>query len=297
MAGPFDIDQVNIPALLGLHTQMKQQGLENMYRAQQIARQKRQDDEADARKEIMRRVFSGGGNAATAPAASEATPPAAAATIANDLDQFMPGSEPGTLASGQAAPVSAPQAPVDLIDPAELPARTDGITINQGALRELYAVDPEAAIQIQKTVYDMDKATADRITERGAAMASIAGALAELPQEQRAMALREQAPRLLALGFTPEQLNQTDLTDAGLNRYYRAGMSMEQLIAGKKDERDFGLRERQFGETARHNRASEGISGGNLALARQRESRVTKWGPQAIVIGGGARSDTSDLDY
>jgi hypothetical protein len=76
-------------------------------------------------------------------------------------------------------------------------------------------------------------------------------------------------------------------------------MSMEQLIAGKKDTRDFGLRERQFDETARHNRASEGISGGNLALARQRESRVRQWGPQAIIIGGAGapRTDTSDLDY
>lgn len=151
--------------------------------------------------------------------------------------------------------------PDALVDPDQLPARTDGLTINKAALRDLYAIDPEGAAQIQKTVYDMDDATAKRIAARGSAMARVASVLKSVPADQRQATIAEHAPELQALGFTPQELAQADLSDAGLDRYYRGGMSMEQIIASEKDARTFA-------ETQRHNRASEGTAAGNLAVAQ-----------------------------
>lgn len=214
----------------------------------------------------------------------------------------MPGRIPGMLANGKpvssltASPSGAP--PV-LIDPAHLPPRTDGLSINQDALRQLYAIDPQGAFEIQKHIYDADKEMFDRVKERGTVMAQVAGSLLQEPtQEGRIAALRQAAPQLQALGFTPEQLNQVDLSDAGLNRYFRAGQSMEQIISEKKDSRDYALRKDQADEAARHNRATEGTAAGQLNLARQREGRINRWGPQSIIFGGTMpRNDTSDLDY
>jgi|GEM_PF-6968640 len=295
------IEQVDVPGLLALYTGTRQRSLENQYRAEQIARQRQEDQRAEERRILIGKVFSGPG--AATPPIMENGSAAPAPEPLTDLDQFMPGKEPGMLANGQ--PVGSmgsaqPSAPATLIDPAQLPPRTDGLNINQEALRQLYAVDPESALKIQQHIYDADEATFKRIQQRGAAMAQVAGALLQEPtQEGRIAAFRQAAPQLQALGFTPEQLNQVDLSDAGLNRYFRAGMSMEQIIGEKKDARDYALRERQFEESSRHNRATEGVSAGNLALARQREGRITKWGPQTIVVGGAVapRTDTSDLDY
>lgn len=305
MAGPFGIDQVNIPALLGLHQQTKQQSLENMYRAEQIARQRRQDEQQEMRRQLIGRVFSG--KAGTPPISSPTpTAPALTPAVDDDLDQYMPGVEAGTLANGQpvgtvGAGSPAIAAPETLVDPADLPARTDGISINQGALRQLYAVDPEAAMSIQKTVFDMDEATAKRIANRGSVMAQVAGSLIDVPQGMRAAAFRERVPELIALGFTPEQLNQTDLSDQGLNRYFSAGKSMEQLITARKDERDYNFKVSDAERRDANEKARIGIAGANLNLAREREGRIRKWGPQAIIVGTGApgapRTDTNDLDY
>ena len=302
-----DIQQVDVPGLLSLYTGVKQQSLENQYRATQIEKMRRDNQLQEMRRTLIGKVFSGTpasqpASTPTAPDApassSSSTPPASA----EELEQFMPGRVPGMLANGK--PTSSltegnAGAPPVLVDPQHLPPRTDGLSINQDALRQLYAIDPEGAYKIQQHIYDADKDMFERVKARGTTMAQVAGALLQEPtQEGRITALRQAAPQLQALGFTPEQLNQVDLSDAGLSRYFRAGQSMEQIISEKKDARDYALRKDQAEETVRHNRATEGVAGGNLALARQREGRITRWGPQSIILGAGVpRSDTGDLDY
>ena len=297
------IQTIDVPGLLAMYTGVRQQTLENQYRAEQIELARKQREEADVKRQLIGKVFSG---QPSAPKPSPAPTPTPAPT-ASDLDQFMPGTGAGMLANGQpvgSAPASPPvSAPTALLDPSQLPPRTDGMSINQDAMRELYQLSPETAIEIQKMVFDMDEATAKRIQARGTAMAQAAGVLLKAPD--RRAALQQLAPQLYAVGFTPEELAQTDLSDAGLNNYFRAGMSMEQIIGQQKaerdamrDERDFGLRRDQFEETKRANRARESVAAGNLNLSRQREGRIRQWGPQAVIIGtSGPRNDTSDLDY
>jgi hypothetical protein len=69
-------------------------------------------------------------------------------------------------------------------------------------------------------------------------------------------------------------------------------LSGKEQIAARRAELDASERER-------HNRATEGVAAGNLALSRQREGRITKWGPQPLigVVNGAVKSGTDDLDY
>lgn len=236
MAGPFGITDVNIPGLLGMHQEMKARRLEEMYNARKIAQEDKEIEREDRKEAALAKVFAKGGD----PASSGG------------------GSAPQTL-----PPLGQP-----------LPPRTDGVTINQGALQDLFAIDPQGAAQIQKFVYDSDEARLKQAVGRGEAMAQVATALGSVPPDARQAAFQQWAPFLQERGFTPEMLQQADLSDAGLNRYYTQGRTIEQIISGQRDTRDAT-------ERARHNQVIEGNSAANidlrrqaLDLARRREGRV-----------------------
>lgn len=65
---------------------------------------------------------------------------------------------------------------------------------------------------------------------------------------------------------------------------------------GVKERLAHELQMRTEAETERSHRANEGIAGGNLSLSRQREARVTKWGPQPLIGVVGGHGDGADLD-
>lgn len=123
------------------------------------------------------------------------------------------------------------QAPTQLMDPAQLPPRTDGLQVNREALARLYQEDPEQAIEIQKIVYSADAEQTKRFQQSGEIMASAAFRLSQVPPEQRAAELQALAPQLQQLGVDPRMLAQADLSDAGLQRYQTIGRSIKDLIS------------------------------------------------------------------
>jgi hypothetical protein len=259
MANPFGITQVDVPGLLGMHQQMKQQRLEDLYKAKQIEREDRKLEREDKRDIALAKVFQ------------------------------PKGGDPSSGSAGE-APTLVPGQP--------MPPRTDGLTINHDALNELYAIDPQQAIQVQKMVYDADKQHLERVQSAGSAMAQAAYYLRSVPADQRAGELQRIAPQLLAQGVSQDALAQADVSDAGLDRAYKLGSSMKDLISQEAADRKFKADEADRARDNARQDAGLDVQRGNLALSRQREARVTKWGPQPLFgLPGGARSDTDDLNY
>jgi len=245
----FGIDIPNIPALLGMHQQLKQQRLADLYQAQRMKVAEREADLAERK------------------ADREAKTDAAMAKV------FASGAKGGDPSSGSSgatqSPTASPQALPGLDQ--DLPPRTDGVTIDQNALRELYALDPEKAQQIQKFVYDNDERTLKQATARGEAMAQVAYALKNVPADQRPAAYQTWAPYLLDRGYSQQQVARVqDFSDRALDNYYRQGRSLEAVIKSEEGARDDARQTERDAEGRRHNRAMEGNAAGNLALSRQR---------------------------
>ncbi|WP_422057960.1 hypothetical protein [Sphingomonas sp.] len=135
-------------------------------------------------------------------------------------------------------------APATLIDPAKLPQRTDGLRINQAALRDLYQLDPQAAFDVQTMIFKADEATFKNTQRSGELMARAATHLQgiKLPDgspdmQGRARELQAMAPQLVALGMTPEMVAQADLTDQGLSRYTVVGQTLASLLDNERADR------------------------------------------------------------
>jgi len=125
---------------------------------------------------------------------------------------------------------------------------------------------------------------------------SVAVRLRSIPTSERMAAMHDIAPQLIQAGVTPQELQGIDLSDRALDGRIALSMDADKILAGIRQDA-------QFSETLRHNRVSEGQGSARIGiaqsaqgLAREREARIKKWGPQAIILGG-VRSDTSDLDY
>ena len=265
MANPFGIEQVDIPSMLGMHQQMKRQRIADLMQAREYERQDRQEQRALEAQKLRQQVFQGqpkGGD------------PQSGGTGAD-------------MAPTSNAPASSPQLP-PLDQP--LPPRTDGLAVNMEALRELYAIDPQGAAQIQRLVHDSDKQQLEKAQARGEAMAVAATSLRNLPAGQRqAEFQRNWAPYLIERGYDPAMLQQADLSDDGLERYYRQGRSIEKIVSSAEGERDYRLRvQNQRADNARAD-AGLGIRERALKLAQQREGR--------LATGKGADGDNSDLNY
>lgn len=213
-SNPFGITQVDIPSLLGIHQQAKQRRLEEMYKSRQFEIEERKQDRQDKKDAVLARVFAKGGDPSSGSVGAPIASPAGSAPtapVAHPLDNHPIGQS--------------------------LPARTDGLTLNQGALQELYALDPEAASQVQKMVYDADERTLKQATARGEAMAIAADALRNLPAGQRQAEYQAHwAPWLADHGFGPQQLQNVDLSDQSLNRFWQQGRTLAQTIQDNKPD-------------------------------------------------------------
>lgn len=208
--GPYNITQVDVPGILGVYQGAQQARAQQMMAQRQMARQEAADDRDIKRTSALAKVFAPKGGD---PASSGAAPT-------------------GT----EQAPVAASGPPGALVDPAQLPPRTDGLQINQDALRELYTIDPETAHQVQTMAYNANKQQFETMQRNGEAMATVAYRLKQMPLEARKAELQAWAPQLQGMGLTPEMLAQADLTDAGLDRYYTSGRKLSEIIAEAKPD-------------------------------------------------------------
>lgn len=146
--------------------------------------------------------------------------------------------------AGPVTPSPDMAAPTTLIDPANLPKRTDGLRINQNALRDLYQLDRQAAFDVQTMVYKANEAAFKETQRSGELMARAATHLQgmKLPDgspdmQGRARELQAMAPQLVALGMTPEMIAQADLSDQGLSRYTVVGQTLASLLDNERADR------------------------------------------------------------
>lgn len=333
MANPFGIEQVDIPSMLGMHQQMKRQRIADLMQAREYEMKAKDAERQDRKDEVLARLFMKGGDqnkpaGGVTPPVADTPPdivpqaeaparvpenyidPAGAAAMRSsmgDADYEAWKAKHGVTeydpSSAAAAPEPAqPQLPA-LDQP--LPPRTDGLTVNMDALRELYAIDPQGAAQIQRLVHDSDKQQLEKAQARGEAMAVAATSLRNLPDGQRqAEFQRNWAPYLIERGYDPAMLQQADLSDDGLERYYRQGRSIEKIVSSAEGERDYRLRAaNQEIDNARADRADARAARGEAradradARASVRFKERDKDRAALAASGGGVRTDLSDLNY
>jgi hypothetical protein len=207
--GPYNITQVDVPGILGAYQNAQQARMQQMHMQRQETRAAAEDERKIKREGIVSRIFS---------------------PQTKGGDPASGGTAPASVGATQAGP------PGQLVDPAQLPPRTDGLALNPDALRELYAVDPDTAQQVQTMVYTANKQQFEAMQRNGEAMATVAWRLKQMPQEARAAELQAWAPQLQQMGLTPDMLAQADLSDAGLDRYYTSGRKLSELISEAKPQ-------------------------------------------------------------
>lgn len=333
MANPYGIEQVDIPSLLGMHQQMKRQRVADLMAAREYEMKAKEAERQDRKDQVLARIFMKGGDQASGGTGAVTQPPASDAPVASrTVPPTAPQSIPDGLTPDQdaairqglgeerykawkarnAAPIEDSQAsdvaevhPLDAHEIGQpLPPRTDGLSVNMDALRELYALDPKGAADIQKLVYDSNKQQLEAAQVRGEAMAVAATSLRALPMGQRqAEFQRNWAPYLIERGYEPDMLRQADLSDGGLDRYYRQGRSIEKIVASAENERDFRLRqENQAADNARADRADARAARGETRAERADARAAVRFKERdkdraALAASGGVRTDLSDLDY
>jgi hypothetical protein len=113
--------------------------------------------------------------------------------------------------------------PATLVDPAQLPPRTDGMQVNQAALRELYVEDPKTAFEVQKMIYAADKSQMEAVMRSGQTLASAAFNLEgiNLPDGSediagRKAAVARMAPLLTQVGVSQQTLDTLDVSNRSL---------------------------------------------------------------------------------
>lgn len=327
MANPYGIEQVDVGGLLNMHAGLKSQRLKDLYMARELEMKERTQQREEQRMGALAKVFQPSEGAATpnapsatsgvqtVPSAAPAQPlsqdegnaiiarasqaktitPVEADRVRRSLgpqgtaayDKWM--ADNGITIEGQGGPEAASPAlpPLDQ----DLPARTDGMKINQEALRELYALDPDMAQKIQKAVYDADEQSLKAMTRRGEAMANVAMRLQSVPASERPAELQRWGQYLVDSGLPAQALQQADLTDAGLSRYVQQGRKIENIISDERtDEKDAEARRRWGIQDARAARAE------GRATVRF-EERDKDRAALAASGGGGISSDISDLNY
>ncbi|KKW92689.1 hypothetical protein [Sphingobium chungbukense] len=312
-------DETN--SLPQLYMQLKRQRMSDLMAAKTLELKIREQDRADKKESewnsLVAQLYPKGGDQASGGTGAITQPPASAAPVASPpvappgtqsiADSLTPDQDAAIRqglgeeryqawkARNGASPAPEPAAvephPLDnhpLDQP--LPPRTDGAKINMDVLSQMILHDPQRGSQIQRAIYDADKHQLDMMTRRGEAMAVAASALRGIPKELRMAELQSKWGNYLAdRGFPADQLQHADLSDQGLETYYRQGRALEKLIASAEDDRDYRLRvENQNADNARADRA-DARADANLSLSERREAR--------LAASAGAKSSAPQYEY
>lgn len=182
----------------------------------------------------------------------------------------------------QGAPQSPQQAePIQL---SSLPIPKAHPAYNKDAMRDLFILDADTAMKLQDHFGKVEKAEAEAFGRKNEVLGQAAQYLSSFPPAQRGQALRAVASQLVAAGWTPQEIQQADLSDNGLKGYVAMAMDVDKII-------DNARADAQFDETRRHNRVTEGNAQSALGLAREREGRIAKGG-SATGDFSGSTTDT-----
>lgn len=198
MADPWAIlagSRVDIPGVLAAATNQRQARMAQLLQQRQIEREDKEIERQDRIRSETAAVFS--------PQAK--------------------GGDPASPAAGGP--------PSTLVDPSQLPPRTDGLSINRDALTRLYQDDPATAMQVQNMIYSADKAHFEQVARTGETMAQVAFHMKQVAPDQRQAELQAWMPELTRLGLHPEDIAQADLSDNGLDRYLSLGQDLKDLVA------------------------------------------------------------------
>lgn len=254
MADPFEIlaaSRVSAPGLIGVYEQGQDRRINQMLMQRKIAADDRQQENEIKKQGILAKLYQpkGGGQSSAggaAPpnstAASPLTAPYAGSTAPTSMADAFNSPGPGLAPQeGNAMPSAmapqAPQAPQSLVDPGSLPPRTDGVELNQDALRELYALDPQMAMNLQNSTFNANKQQLAEKQRVGGVIANAANYLRDIPEGERPAELQKIIPILRNQGIpesslTPEAIGSLD--DRSLGRMVAMGRSLENIIRDKR---------------------------------------------------------------
>lgn len=195
----------------------------------------------------------------------------------------------------------------------------------EGSINALMSVDPVAASQLRQVHVqdqadqraqtfrdaiskgDMDAATkaaaGDPTLMKGLSdfranavqtsqiVAGKLGALKAVPPEQRQAYLQNNiAPDLQAMGLPVQKLAGLDLSDAGIDAAMRQQLSLADQVKQDNSNRDFGLKKDQFGETVRHDTATEGQQASTLAETSRHNQQSER---TAVLTANAATSNAA----
>ncbi len=165
------------------------------------------------------------------------------APAANQPNALMPATQvtqaPRPMA---AAPIiSAPDAQAA---PPPMPAEVDGLRINPAAMRELYSIDPEAALKYQTALGQANREQLKTMQDHGVWLAKTAYYLTQFRTpdgqpdiEARRAAAMQILPDLQAKGIDANALGQFGFGDDELNRFVVFGQSLGQIIDDDRQDR------------------------------------------------------------
>ena len=121
----------------------------------------------------------------------------------------------------------------------QAPPSTDGqaagFQLNQSALNDLAKVDPESAYKAQAFFRTANAAQIKQVTDHLQQKANAADTLLSVPPgPERGALFAQMRPKLMAQGYTPQELDSVDLSDKMLVRDKLIGLSFEQRKAEQK---------------------------------------------------------------
>ena len=294
-------DMFDMGAVLNAYTAGRQNRQQQMLLQRQIAREDRQLERDDKIREIYAKI--------TAPKPKGGDPTAAAPSIATPYsapESTQPAPRTGIEGRpiDQTYPQGSPLSPEQFKQPAvaEQPAQRQPhpsftadphpswLASNESLINEMMTLDPKEAFGLREQLSKLDDQELEKTAQRNAAIAKAAMHLSSFgsPQAQQAE-LQRISPFLIEQGVKPEEIQNFELTPQNLQWVQMEGMDLDKIIAREREDRNFA-------ETSRHNRATEGnaaagieVRRGALGLAQKREGRIGAGG-----AGGGDRQTLID---
>lgn len=140
----------------------------------------------------------------------------------------------GGMDSGGAAPAS--MTPQAVTQPAQQAPRA---AYDPDLLRKLVILDPENGSKIATAFKAMDETRLKQTQNMNDIMGAAAHYLMQYPPEQRAQMMAHVAPQLIAAGWTPEQVQQANLSNDGLKAYQGLAIDYDKMIDNELAQRQF----------------------------------------------------------